>query len=258
MKAYSIITGGSSGIGLEIAKRLAAAGNNLIIVFRHNHENAIIAEQLLKEINSEISIHTHKFDLSNLDEVDQFLDLLSTEYKTASFNHYISCHGQIKPSLFIQKKFSSILSLMNEHLISNIKIVHGLLKKMCTQKFGRVVFISSVAAHKINQGQADYAVSKSALETFVKSMTSEYFHRNITFNCVCAGLVDTKATKEMAQDMRAHSRSEVVSAEDVSSLVEYLCGSQAKFISGATLLIDGGQLCMNNNLPYHRLSFKKN
>ncbi len=255
MRKIALITGGTSGIGLETSKRLVAQGYDLHLVYKSNHKKAAEAVVTLNEINPDSNIVTEAVDLSKKENCLNFTTSFSKKYAKDSLNAFISCHGHISPGLFLQKQIDSVLNVINEHLLSNLIITHSLLQKMCVQKYGRIVFITSLSAHKINQGQADYALSKAALEIFVKSLTSEYSQRNVTFNCICAGLVNTKILGSFAEEMIKSSPNSVVPVEQVGDMIELLVSEKSSHITGSTFLIDSGQSCRNNNLGYHKLSF---
>ena len=253
MKTFSLITGGTSGIGLEIAKKLAAQGQNLFLVYMSNDERAHNAKKLLESINPNISIQLHKSNLSLKENAISLKSQMREAFSDQKLAHFISCHGRVSQALFVQKKLDSVLEMLNEHLLSNIILTHSLLPDMCVQKFGRVLFLTSVSAHKINRGQTDYSLSKAALENFVKSLTSEYFSRNITFNCICSGLTNQTAQKYYSASLQ--ERVNPVPVEQVASLALYLLSQEASSISGAAYLIDSGYLCRNNNYDYQKLSF---
>ena len=255
-EGYALITGGTSGIGFEIAKKLSKRNVNLFLVYLSDDNKAENARSELLKLNSKIKVHIEKTDLSNISLIDPLVKKIRETYLDKDLLYFISCHGRIRSSLFIQKKIENILEVLNEHLMSNVVLTHSLLNTMCLNKFGRVIFLTSLAAHKINQGQCDYALAKSGLETFVMSLTSEYSHRNITFNCISAGLVDTRARADIVEDINKQGRSKVVKAGEVASLALYLLSEEACAITGSTLRIDAGQFCHGNNLDYHRLSFQ--
>lgn len=255
MKKITLITGGTSGIGFEAAKRAAKRGQDLYLVYRANHDKADKAEAELTKEFPTIKIYKRCFDLSTLGGTEMLLGDLESTTKDYRLDAIVSCHGQSRPHLFLQKNQSAILETIHEHLVSNIVLMHRLLPKLCVQSYGRVVFMTSLASHKINRGQADYALSKGALEIFVKSMVSEYGHRNITFNCVSAGFADTHFTKDIYKDLSEKHRKIVVPAQQIADLIALLTDEKSTHINGSVFRIDGGQFCLNNNFEYHTLSF---
>ena len=257
-KSYSLITGGTSGIGFEIAKSLVVKNSNLVLVYLSNDEKASRAKDELQRLNSKANIKTIKWDLGKIDLMNEFWSKVKDCFPGSKIVHFVSCHGRIGSNLFLFKKHEDILNTINEHLVSNVVLTHLITKEMCVNKFGRVLFLSSLASKKINRGQSDYALSKSALEVFVKSMTAEHFHRGVTFNCISAGLVNTRVTEEIAKaiDEKSAEGAKIVDVKNVARMAMMILSDESSDISGSTFLIDGGQGSIGNNHDYHRLSFK--
>lgn len=255
MKSLALITGGTSGIGLEAAFRAAQRGYSLALVYRENHERAEVACLRLRSAFPQIEVAAVSYDLSDPTKVDEFVKYLGDLSARFNIEVFVGSHGRSVPSLFLQKKTESIVATIQEHLLSNIMILHKVLPGMCIQKYGRVVFITSLAAHKINRGQSDYALSKSALETFVKSLTAEYHHRNINFNCISSGFAATNLSKSIYENFSDDQKKNVVPIEQIGDLIDLMISKSATHLTGSVVRIDGGQFCLNNNSEYHSLSY---
>lgn len=254
---YALVTGGTSGIGFHIAKKLAEKNVHLALVYLSDDLKAGEAKEKLQQINNKIRIELIKWDLSDIENLILFPKKLKELFPDSKLGYLVSCHGQIKSNLFILKKRSDVLNVINEHLISNVVLTHELLKEMCQNRFGRVLFLTSLASKKINRGQADYALAKAGLEIFVKSLTAEYFHRNVTFNCISAGLTNTRLSAGIAESYEEKniSGAKVVDVKNIAKLANLLLDEASNDISGSTFSIDGGQACLGNNMDYHRLGF---
>ena len=257
-KNYALITGGTSGIGFEIAKSMAINNLNLVLVYLHDEEKAKNALTELQKINPNIGVKILKWDLSQISTLNDFWIKVKSFFLDFKISHFISCHGRIGSNLFLFKKQEEIANTINEHLVSNVLLTHLILKDMCVAKFGRILFLTSLASKKINRGQSDYALSKSALEVFVKSMTAEHFHRGVTFNCISAGLVNTRVTEEISKAFADKSAegAKIVDVKNVARMAMLILSDESSDISGSTFSIDGGQGSIGNNHDYHRLSFK--
>jgi 3-oxoacyl-[acyl-carrier protein] reductase len=253
---FALVTGGTSGIGFETAKRLAEKGLDLALVYLKDESKAQKSIEELKKINPNIQIELFKCDMSLVHELEKFIELVKQKFSNKKLGYFISCHGQIRSNLFLMKKRKDIENVIQEHLISNVFLTHILLKDMCINQFGKIIFMTSLASKKINRGQSDYALSKSALEVFVKSMTSEYYHRGITFNCVSAGLVDTRLAEGVREAYEGKNKtgSKIINVESVVNLLMVVIEDKFNDISGSTLSLDGGQFCLGNNMDYHKLS----
>lgn len=257
MHRTALVTGGTSGIGFEVSKKLAADGVHLILTYHKDDTKAEGARRELATINPGVDVSILRQDFAQLSQAPEFFERLDRTLGHRKLDYFVSSHGKIGSDLFLFKSRAEILEMINQHLIANVLLTHHVLKGMCVRKFGRVIYVTSLASKKINRGQADYALSKAGLEVLVKSLTAEYYHRQVTFNCVSCGLVDTRVSEKIAQAY-AEKKNEVgriVRKESVANLVMMLLSDWAADISGATYAIDGGQAQLGNNMAYHRLSF---
>lgn len=255
MRKLALITGGTSGIGFSSAMHAAAMGYDLYLIYRSNHAKAEEAKRGLNDKFPNIDVVTDCFDLSSNSGLTSFIEKLDIVMAKQQIEVFISSHGRSIPGIFLQQKMETILSTVTEHLISNLHITHKLLSKMCVASYGRMVFIGSLSSHRINRGQADYALSKAALETFVKSLSAEYSHRNITFNCICPGIALTEITRNIFDNLDEKTQKMFVPVEQIAALIGMLIDKKTTHINGSTFRIDGGQLFMNNNFEYHKIKF---
>lgn len=258
MKRLALVTGGASGIGFTVSQKFATRDYNLLIVYSKNSEKAEKARDFLQTQNPNITVEVLKIHLGDLQADQSLAQHIKSNYADHRLENVVFCHGRVIPGIFLQTPLAALENTINEHLMSSIRLTHFLLQKMCVQKYGRFVYLSSMASHKINRGQSAYALSKAALETFVKSLTSEHFQRNVTFNCVSPGVVKTPVTEKISEAMLADGKTRPIDASEVGEVINFLCSEAAQSISGSTIRIEGGQAVMNNNLEHHKLSFYTN
>ncbi len=254
-RILSLITGGTSGIGFEVSKKFAKRGYDLLLIYLNDSKNAETARNELLAINPSIEVHCEQVHLKNQEGVEKVLALMSGKFAQHRLENFVSCHGRVIPGLFLQVKLESLRTTIEEHLLMNISLTHGLLQRMCVQKYGRIVFLGSMAAHRINRGQSAYSLSKAGLETFVQSLTAEYYQRNVTFNCVSPGIVRTKVTTKIADALEAEGKIKVINPEEIAELISFLCQESSHSITGANFKIEAGQDHVNNNLGANSLSF---
>lgn len=255
--AVALVTGGTSGLGFEVAQEYARRGISLILQYRSRHERAEAARAQLLAQHPQLRVDLVAADFADLAAVEAFLPQLDALVGERQLKYFVSSHGELGSNLFLFKKRSELQSLINQHLLANVFLTHHIVKAMARERFGRIVFITSLAAHKINRGQADYALSKAALETFAQSLTAEFYHRSVTANCVCAGLANTRIADEVhrAFEKEESEVGRVVDRTTIARIVGVLSEDWAQDISGASWLVDGGQKSLGNNRDYHRLSF---
>ena len=239
-----LITGGSRGIGAATALRFSLQGiDHLTITYRQQHEQAL-------EIAERCESHGVKVSVCQLD-----LEDLSTSQER--LQHAISEMGGVDILVNNAGTTSDALALrMTEHrwdqvLDVNLKSTFFLskiaLKPMIRQRFGRIINLSSVISHRSRGGQSNYAASKGAIESMTRALALEVASRGITVNAVAPGWIETDMTREADQAKGSLGGLEGTiplgrsgQPEEVASLIFFLASSEASYITGQVITIDGG------------------
>lgn len=235
-----MITGGTSGIGLAIAKRFAAQ-YDLALIYRENKERAQKACGELLESHPGAKVVCYAGDLSQPHNCKAVLDSVVSDFQQAP-QSFIHCAGRFNPVFFLMSDLASVISPINEHLTSAVTLTHLVLPGMYRAREGRIVFLGSLAARLPGEGQAVYAAAKGALESFARGITREVHHRGVTVNCVAPGLIDTEMAQPTIQKLQAKNPSYLPGKpEDVASVVAFLCSKEAANISGETIYLHTGR-----------------
>ena len=241
-KPLALITGGTSGIGFGIAKSLQA-NYDLVLSYAKNHERAKRSKEELHPNKNRVEIicepiNSYKSAEKLLSQVEK---LFSKKPEIL-----INSHGSIRDGMFIHRDWEDHESIIQEHVIGTMALCHIALKDMYKQKWGRIITISSISATYAKRGQANYAAAKSALLGFTRTLALEVAHRGVTVNAIQPGLIETPMTEEMIKKIGRDIKKKIPAAypgtpKDVGSLVHFLCGEEARYITGSTLVIDGGR-----------------
>lgn len=240
----ALVTGGASGIGAACARRLGAAGARVLVLDREADAATKVAD--------EISGDALGVDLADLDALEQSLDRLDIEVDILVNNAGLQ-HVAPVPE-FPTERFSYLLRVMLE---APFRLIRRVLPGMYTRHFGRIVNISSVHGLRASPFKAAYVAAKHGLEGLSKVVALEGAAHGVTSNCVNPAYVRTPLVERQIADQAAnHGIAEqdvverimladaairrLVEPEEVAEMVAYLCAPTASFITGSSLVIDGG------------------
>lgn len=243
----ALITGGTSGIGFGIAQKLGA-NHDLALVYANNDERAAQSQKQLQSRFPNRKIHLFKKNLkSHLDAKILFEDVLS-EFKTAP-SILVHSAGRLRDGLFLSSDFENHQELLQEHLTVAMALSHVCLKSMYTNRFGRIIHLSSISANYSKRGQANYSAAKAGLEGFTKTLALEVAHRGVTVNAIAPGLIETPMTEGLVKKLEESDSpirkripvGRLGTPDEVGSLAAFLCSPDASYITGTVITIDGGR-----------------
>ncbi len=231
-----LITGGSGGIGKELVKKFVSLGGNVL----GTGTNTGKLDLLKKEYPN---ILVKRFDMSEHSRIVEFIDNVTLEL--GGLDILINNAGINIDNLSLRMKDEEWKKVIDINLTSTFLLTKSAIKKMLKNKFGRIVNITSIVGHTGNLGQANYSASKSGIIGMSKSLAIEYAKKNITINCVSPGFIETNMTMNIAEKVKLYLTSRIPmgrlgSGEDVSNCVAFLSSSQASYITGETIHVNGG------------------
>ncbi|CAN7711125.1 SDR family NAD(P)-dependent oxidoreductase [Bradyrhizobium sp. LjRoot220] len=235
-----LVTGGSRGIGLAIARRLAASGEyNVVAVARRESEEL---GRTIGEAGAD-RLHFRAFDLSQTDKIPAFVKELRDAF--GAIYGLVNNAGISAEGLLANTRNSEIEALIRLNVMSPIVLTKYVVRHMMADGAGRIVNISSIIASTGYNGLSVYAASKAAAGGFTRSLSREVGKLGITVNAIAPGFVDTELTKSLDDDGRRRiaGRSalrRLPEADDVASMVEYLLGEGGRNITGTVLTVDAG------------------
>ena len=236
-KKNIIVTGATGGIGNSIIKKLSETGANIIASGTKVHK----LEELKKRFNN---LKILPFDISQNDKVENFIEQASEELG-GNLYCIINNAGVTNDNLAIRMSLNEWKKVIDLNLTSTFLMCKYAIKKMLKNKKGKIVNITSVVGHTGNIGQSNYTASKAGLIAMSKSLALEYAKKNININCISPGFIKTAMTEKIDEKFKETIVSKIPSArlgepDDIANAVLFLVSSDADYINGETLHVNGG------------------
>ena len=232
-----IVTGASGGIGNAIVKRLSENGANILATGTKMEKLDAL------KLNFK-NVKTIKFDISQTDKIDEFIDNATLELG-GNIDCIVNNAGITHDNLAIRMTLEEWKRVIDINLTSTFLLSKFAIKKMLKNKSGKIINITSVVGHTGNLGQANYTASKAAIVAMSKSLSIEYAKKNININCISPGFIKTSMTEKLDQKIQDNIISKIPSArlgdpEDIANAVLFLASNQSDYINGETLHVNGG------------------
>ncbi len=240
----ALVTGASRGIGRAIAIDLARAGADLAILGRHQPTLDETAAAV-RSARPATVVHSEVCDVTDAAAVERAV--AGTLSALGRIDHAVANAGQALDGLIVRVKPPELEAVLAVNLKSAFYLVSAAARPMMKQRYGSIVLVSSIVGLAGNAGQTAYAAAKAGLLGLAKSAAKELGSRNIRVNAVAPGLIETSMTEAMPERARAHYLASIAlgrsgSPEDVSGVVTFLCSDAARYVTGQTIVVDGGFL----------------
>jgi 3-oxoacyl-[acyl-carrier protein] reductase len=234
-----LVTGGSRGIGLGIAQRLADAGFNVVAVARRESDELRTAIAEAKQGN----LHFRACDLSAVDELPVFVKATRDEF--GAIYGLVNNAGIGTEGLLATMHNSDIEALVRLNVLSPVILTKYVVRHMMADGEGRIVNISSIIASTGYNGLSVYGATKAAATGFTRSLAREVGKVGITVNAIAPGFIDTELTQNLGGEGRDRIAKRAAlrrlpEVDDVARMVEYLFSDGGRNITGSVLTIDAG------------------
>ncbi len=235
----ALVTGGSRGIGRQVACALAEAGAEVLLTSRTAEAGRAAAEEIRGSGGKAREV---VLDISDDSAVKTVVNELLGDYGTIPL--LVNNAGITRDGLLLRMKKVDWDVVIETNLSGTYRLCRAMVPSMIRARYGRIVNITSVVAQAGNPGQVNYAAAKAGTEGFTRSLARELASRNITINCVAPGLIDTDMTRTLDDASRKQLLEQVPmkrlgAATDVAAAVLFLV-AHADYITGATLNVNGG------------------
>jgi 3-oxoacyl-[acyl-carrier protein] reductase len=225
-----LVTGGSRGIGLAIARRFASLGDRVAVTYHTSPPPD--------------GLFGVRCDVTSSADVDAAFAAVE-EHFGATVEVLVSNAGVTRDGLLLRMGDDDFTSVVDANLTAAFRVVKRAARGMLKARSGRIVLISSVVGLLGSAGQANYAASKAGLVGFARSVARELGSRSITVNVVAPGPVETDMTAALGDDRLAELAAlvplqRVASPDEIAGVVAFLASPDAAYITGAVIPVDGG------------------
>ncbi|GAA3823639.1 3-oxoacyl-[acyl-carrier-protein] reductase [Sphaerisporangium flaviroseum] len=224
-----LVTGGNRGIGLSIARELAAAGDAVAVTYRSGEPPE--------------GLFGVKCDVTSSEDVDNAFSKVEAEHGPVEV--VVANAGITKDTLLPLMKEETFTDVIDTNLTGAYRVAKRACRGMLRMRRGRLVLISSVVAMSGSAGQTNYAASKAGMIGFARSLARELGSRGITVNVVAPGFVETDMTAALGAEQQQAIYKTIplgrpASAAEIARVVKFLASDDAAYITGAVIPVDGG------------------
>ena len=224
-----LVTGGNRGIGLAIARRLAASGDSVTVTSRSG--------------DPVDGLEVVRCDVRDAVSVDEAFAV--AEKAQGPVEVLVANAGVTRDQLLALMSEDDFAAVVDTNLAGAYRVARRAVRGMMKMRRGRLIFISSVVGLDGSAGQANYAASKAGLVGLARSLARELGSRGITANVVAPGFVDSDMTAGLPEQRKAAIMAAVplgrfASADEVAAAVAFLASQDAAYITGAVIPVDGG------------------
>lgn len=233
----ALVVGGSRGIGKEIVLKLASLGFDIWLTYRNNNNAANATKEEVEKMGRNCELFA--FDVSNHTDTKKALSQKSDETPPYAvvFNSGITRDNLLMWTT--EKEWTDVIST---NLNGFYNVMNSILFPMLREKRGRIIAISSTAGEVGHAGQVNYSASKAGLIGACKALAREIGKKNILVNVVSPGFIETDMTKDIPQAkvLPLIPLNRVGTAQDVASVVGFLCSEENMYIHGQVIGVNGG------------------
>jgi 3-oxoacyl-[acyl-carrier protein] reductase len=236
----AIVTGGGAGIGLAIARMLAAEGANVVLPDFNGEAAEAAAEEVRALGVQALAFQADVADGPRMDET-----AAATLEAFGSIDILINNAGITRDNLLLRMSQDQWEAVIRTNLTGTYVATHAVLRQMMRQRAGSIVSIASVIGLMGNPGQANYAASKAGVIGFTKTIAREVASRGIRVNAIAPGYIRTAMTDKLPEETQQAILENIPlprlgETEDVAQAVRFLCSDAASYITGVCLRVDGG------------------
>ena len=236
----ALVTGATRGIGAAIAEALGKAGATVIGTATSEAGAATIRQRLAE---SGVNGTGMVLNVTDAESVASVIKAITEQFAAPTI--LVNNAGITKDNILMRMKDDEWMDVLDTNLTSVFRLAKGCVRPMTKARWGRIINISSVVGAMGNAGQSNYSASKAGVGGFTRALAKELGSRNITVNTVAPGFIDTDMTKDLPEASKEAMLTQIPLArlgapEEIASVVCFLAGEAAGYITGETIHVNGG------------------
>ena len=236
----ALVTGATRGIGAAIAEALGKAGATVIGTATSEAGAATISQRLAE---SGVNGTGMVLNVTDAESVASVIKAITEQFAAPTI--LVNNAGITKDNILMRMKDDEWMDVLDTNLTSVFRLAKGCVRPMTKARWGRIINISSVVGAMGNAGQSNYSASKAGVGGFTRALAKELGSRNITVNTVAPGFIDTDMTKDLPEASKEAMLTQIPLArlgapEEIASVVCFLAGEAADYITGETIHVNGG------------------
>lgn len=237
----SLVTGGTRGIGREVALALAKEGSDVAISYTSNEELALNIVEEIKNLGvNSIAVE------ANVANNDDVVNMIKTvEEKLGTIDILVNNAGITKDNILIKMSEEDWDSVLDVNLKGVFLCSKAVARAMMKKRYGKIINISSVVGINGNPGQSNYSASKAGVIGFTKSIAKELASRGIRINAIAPGFIETDMTNALKDEIKNEMMKNIPlnsfgQPKDIAHLVLFLASEKSDYITGEVIKVDGG------------------
>lgn len=242
----ALITGGTSGLGKEIALAFSREGADVAILGTNLDRAKSVAEQInADKPHADQRVWFETVDVSKKADVNQVIDRLIESW--GGVDILVNCAGITRDKLFMKMGEDDWDQVIETNLKSVYNLSHALVRPMMKARHGKIINVTSVIGLTGNPGQVNYAASKLGMVGFTRSLAKELASRNINVNCIAPGFFETPMTNVLTDEQKEEILRKVPmgrlgNPKEIAHAAVFLASNMSDYITGQVLTVDGGMI----------------
>ena len=238
----ALVTGGARGIGRAIALTFAKEGADVVIADVNFEEAQKTAREIEATGRTSLAL---EMDVTNFERVEEGINKILDKFTKVDI--LVNNAGITKDNLILRMSEAEWDAVVGVNLKGTFNCIKAASKVMIKQRSGKIVNIASIIGVIGNAGQANYSASKAGIIALTKTAAKELSSRNVNVNAVAPGFIQTEMTARLPEDLKQKIKQAIPlnrfgSPEDVAALCLFLASEEAGYITGQTIIVDGGMV----------------